>query len=58
MTKTNVNFDLYNLFNSTAVTQENFTYVFIPGVPTANPWRQPLYVVPSRFFKISAQFDF
>ncbi len=57
-TRTNVNFDLYNLFNSTAITQENLTYVFVPGVPTANPWRQPQYVVPSRFFKISAQFDF
>jgi hypothetical protein len=58
ITKTNINFDLYNVFNSTAVTQENLTYVFVPGVPTANPWRQPQYVVPSRFFKISAQFDF
>jgi hypothetical protein len=50
-----VNFDLYNLFNSTAVTQENLTYTppFIP-----NSWRQPQYIVPSRFFKISAQFDF
>jgi len=57
-TKTNVNFDLYNVFNNNAVTQENFTYVFVPGVPAANPWRQPQYVVPSRFFKLSAQFDF
>jgi hypothetical protein len=55
ITRTNVNFDLYNVFNSTAVTQENLTYTppFIP-----NSWRQPQYVVPSRFFKISAQFDF
>ena len=47
--------DLYNVFNSTAVTQENLTYTppFIP-----NSWRQPQYVIPSRFFKISAQFDF
>ena len=54
-TRTNLNFDLYNVFNSTAVTQENLTYTppFIP-----NSWRQPQYVVPSRFFKISAQFDF
>jgi hypothetical protein len=55
ITRTNVNFDLYNVFNSTAVTQENLTYTppFIP-----NSWRQPQYVVPSRFFKLSAQFDF
>ena len=54
-TRTNVNFDLYNVFNSGAITQENFTYTppFIP-----NSWRQPQYVIPSRFFKLSAQFDF
>jgi len=54
-TRTNVNFDLYNVFNNNAVTQENFGYTppFIP-----NSWRQPQYVVPSRFFKLSAQFDF
>jgi hypothetical protein len=54
-TKSVVNFDLYNLFNSGAITQENFTYVPAPG---GGPWRQPQYVIPSRFFKISAQFDF
>jgi hypothetical protein len=55
-TKTVVNFDAYNVFNNHAVTQENFTYLppFIPG----NPWQQPQYIIPSRFFKISAQFDF
>jgi hypothetical protein len=56
-TRTNVNFDLYNVFNNNAVTQENFTYVAVPGAP-GGPWRQPQYVVPSRFFKLSAQFDF
>jgi hypothetical protein len=48
-TRTNVNFDLYNAFNSGAITAENFAY---------DVWRQPTYVIPSRFFKLSAQFDF
>jgi hypothetical protein len=55
-TKTIVNLDWYNALNNHAITQENFTYTppFIPG----NPWQQPQYVIPSTFFKISAQFDF
>jgi hypothetical protein len=48
-TKTNVNFDLYNLFNSNAITAENFAF---------DAWRAPQYVIPARFFKLSAQFDF
>jgi hypothetical protein len=48
-TRTNVNFDLYNVFNSNAITAENFAY---------DAWRQPQYVIPARFFKLSAQFDF
>jgi hypothetical protein len=56
-TRTNVNFDLYNVLNNSAVTQENFTY--LPSfIPAPNPWRAPQYVIPSRFFKLSAQFDF
>jgi hypothetical protein len=55
-TRTSANFDLYNVFNNNAVTQENATFLppFIPG----NPWQQPQYAIPSRFFKLSAQFDF
>ena len=48
-TRTNVNFDLYNVFNSNAITAENFA---------SDAWRQPPYVIPARFFKLSAQFDF
>lgn len=48
-TRTNVNFDVYNVFNANTITGENFAY---------DVWRQPQYILPSRFFKVSAQFDF
>jgi hypothetical protein len=38
-----------NVFNSHAITTENFVY---------DAWRQPQYVMRARFFKLSAQFDF
>jgi hypothetical protein len=49
-TKTQLNLDVYNLFNSntTEVYQRNYG-------PT---WLNPLSIMSARFFKISAQFDF
>jgi hypothetical protein len=49
-TRTNVNFDLYNLLNSNAVIAENFTY--------GAAWRTPQTILLPRLFKLSAQFDF
>jgi hypothetical protein len=40
---------VYNVFNANTITGENFAY---------DVWRQPQYILPSRFFKVSAQFDF
>jgi hypothetical protein len=48
-TRTSVNFDSYNLFNSNAATVENSNFA---------AWRQPTGVLQARFFKLSAQFDF
>jgi hypothetical protein len=49
-TRTNVNFDFYNVLNANSITAENFAYG-----PT---WRQPTAILLPRLFKISAQFDF
>jgi hypothetical protein len=49
-TRTNVNFDFYNVLNSNSVISENFTFG-----PT---WRAPQTILLARMFKISAQFDF
>jgi hypothetical protein len=48
-TRTNVNFDFYNVTNSNSVITENAT--FGPG------WRTPTGILLPRLFKISAQFD-
>jgi len=42
-------FDLCNVFNSNAITAENFAY---------DAWRQSQHVILARFVKLSAQFDF
>ena len=49
-TRTQLNLDVYNLFNSntTEIYQRNYG-------PT---WLNPLSIMSARFFKISAQFDF
>jgi hypothetical protein len=49
-TRTNLNFDFFNVTNSNSVLGENFTYG-----PT---WRQPTSILIPRLFKIGAQFDF
>jgi hypothetical protein len=49
-TRTNVNFDFYNVTNSNSVLTENAAY--------GPAWRTPTSIVLPRLFKISAQFDF
>jgi len=49
-TRTNLNFDFYNVLNANSVIGENFTYG-----PT---WRQPTSILIPRLFKIGVQFDF
>jgi hypothetical protein len=49
-TRTNINFDLYNMLNSNAVIGENQTF--------GPAWRTPTVILLPRLFKISAQFDF
>jgi hypothetical protein len=49
-TRTNLNFDFYNVMNSNSVTGENFAY--------GTAWRTPTTILLPRLFKISAQFDF
>ncbi|HEY7447666.1 MAG TPA: carboxypeptidase regulatory-like domain-containing protein [Vicinamibacterales bacterium] len=49
-TRTNINFDLYNLLNANSVLTENFTY--------GAAWRTPQSILLPRLFKIGAQFDF
>jgi hypothetical protein len=53
-TRTNVNFDFYNVLNSNAVISENATYT----APPSTAWRTPQSILLPRLFKISAQFDF
>ena len=48
-TRTMVNLDIFNLFNSSAVTSEN---------PAFLAFRQPTGIVLARYLKIGAQFDF
>jgi hypothetical protein len=49
-TRTNINFDFYNVTNSNSVLSENSAY--------GTTWRQPTSILIPRLFKISAQFDF
>jgi hypothetical protein len=47
--RTSVNLDIYNAFNSNAVLTQNDNFAV---------WRLPTGVLQARFFKVSAQFDF
>jgi hypothetical protein len=49
-TRTNINFDFYNMLNANSVIGENFAY--------GATWRQPTSILTPRMFKIGAQFDF
>jgi hypothetical protein len=48
--RTNINFDFYNVLNGNYVIGENATY--------GAAWRTPTVILLPRMFKISAQFDF
>jgi hypothetical protein len=52
-TRTNVGFDFFNLFNSSAVSQYLQTYA-----GTGATWLRPSALLSARFVKFSAQFDF
>src|SRR5262249_46354025 len=54
-TRTNINFDFYNVTNSNSIIGENFAYT-PPGVIPG--WTSPTSILLPRLFKISAQFDF
>jgi len=53
-TRTNVNFDFYNVMNANSVIGENAAY----AAPPSTAWRTPQSILTGRLFKISAQFDF
>jgi hypothetical protein len=53
-TRTNINFDLYNIFNANSVIAENATY----AAPPSTAWRTPQTILLPRLFKIGVQFDF
>jgi hypothetical protein len=52
-TRTNVGFDIFNVFNSNAVNQYFQTYS-----GNGATWLQPTSLISARFVKFSAQFDF
>jgi hypothetical protein len=49
-TRTLLNLDLYNVLNSNPVLTENVTF--------GTAWRRPQTILPARFIKVGAQFDF
>jgi hypothetical protein len=56
--RTNINFDFYNVLNANSITGANFAYSStIPG-PGRPGWLTPTTILTPRLFKISAQFDF
>jgi hypothetical protein len=52
--------DLYNIFNSDAITGYNGTYtVDNPATPTnENAWLQPMSLISPRYMRFQVQFDF
>jgi hypothetical protein len=55
-----VGVDLYNIFNSDAITSYNGTYVVDnPGTPqNENTWLQPVSLISPRYVRFQVQFDF
>jgi hypothetical protein len=53
-TRTNINFDFYNVTNSNSVIGENPSFQLAPSTA----WRTPTSILLPRLFKISLQFDF
>jgi hypothetical protein len=57
-TRTNINFDFYNITNSNSVIGENASYTPLNATGIPPNWRTPQTLLVPRMFKISAQFDF
>ena len=55
--RTMINFDVYNLFNSNTTEVFQRTYS-APSTTPRSTYLDPLQIMSARFFKISAQFDF
>ena len=53
-TRTNLNFDFYNVLNSNSVITENQTFALAPSTG----WRTPQSILLARMFKIGVEFDF
>jgi hypothetical protein len=51
-TRTNVGFDIYNIFNANPVITNNFN--FVPG----GEWLRPTSILAARFARFSATLDF
>jgi hypothetical protein len=57
-TRTNVNFDFYNVLNANSVLSENFAYSTVTPGPGVSGWRSPTSILLPRLFKFGVQFDF
>jgi hypothetical protein len=57
-TRTNINFDFYNVLNANSVLSENFAYSSIVPGPGVAGWRSPTTILLPRLFKFGVQFDF
>jgi hypothetical protein len=55
-TRTSINFDIYNLFNTDTITGQNNGYFPVPGGQAV--WQVPNLILQARFLKIGAQIDF
>jgi hypothetical protein len=54
--RANVGMDVYNLFNTNAISAYNQTYS--PNAPGGNPWLTPTSLVQPRFARLQVQLDF
>jgi hypothetical protein len=55
-TRANVGMDIFNLFNTDAIT--NYNQTFSPNATGGNPWLTPTQLVQPRFARVQAQIDF
>jgi hypothetical protein len=55
-TRTSINFDIYNLFNTDTITGQDNGYFPVPGGQAV--WQVPNLILQARFLKIGAQIDF
>jgi hypothetical protein len=56
--RTNVGFDIYNVFNTSPVLTYNQTFVLPSATSPNGSWLTPTSVLQARFVKFSAQIDF